>query len=69
MSNLDFPFLEGEFYIDRTKLNYSTARGWSIVQDTKYGPKLFDTYYTKEQAEIAAKRYGLKLKEVYNNVD
>lgn len=58
---MDFPFLEGEFYIDRTKLNYSTAREWSIVQDTKYGPKLFDTYYTKEQAEIAARHYGIKI--------
>lgn len=60
-NSMHFPFMQGKFYIDKHTLRYNTAREWAILQDTKYGPKLFDTYFTKEQAETAAKYYNLDI--------
>lgn len=48
------------FYIDQHG-DKSIARSWAILEMTKYGPKQFDIYFTKEQAETAAKHYGLTI--------
>lgn len=59
MSKLNFPFTEGEFYIDIH--DNRSSRPWAIWQSTKYGPRQFDIYITREQAEIAAKHYDLTM--------
>lgn len=48
------------FYIEQHG-DKRAARSWAILEPTKYGPKQFDTYFTKEQAETAAKHYGLTM--------
>ena len=49
------------FYIDLHGNKLTTTRPWAILEVTKYGPKQFDVYITKEQAETAAKLYGLTI--------
>ena len=49
------------FYIELHGNNLTNSRPWAILEMTKYGPKQFDIYFTKEQAETAAKHYGLTI--------
>ena len=54
---------ETKFYIGLHNQKHTVGRPWAIYEKTKYGPKQFDIYFTKEQAEIAAKLYGLTISE------
>lgn len=49
------------FYIDLHHNKHTAFRPWAILEMTKYGPKQFDIYFTKEAAETAAKHYGLTI--------
>jgi hypothetical protein len=49
------------FYIDLHQNKATNFRPWAILEMTKYGPKCFDIYFTKEAAETAAKVYGLTI--------
>ena len=59
MIKLNCTLESDEFYIDL--YDNSSHRPWAILEMTKYGPRQFDIYLTKEQAETAAKHYGLKI--------
>lgn len=62
MSDADYPYKMGEFFIDIHNIKGITTRKWAILQSVgKYGNKLFDVYKTKEQAEQSAKFYGLTI--------
>lgn len=50
-----------EFYIDLHNSKHTNFRPWAILEMTKWGPKQFDIYFTKEDAETAAKVYGLTI--------
>lgn len=52
---------DSKFYIDKHDMKYVSYRPWAILEPTKYGPKVFDIFYTKEQAETAAKCHGLTI--------
>ena len=52
---------DGIFYIDLHGHKLTTSRPWAILEHTKYGPKQFDIYFTKEAAERAAKIFGIKI--------
>ena len=52
---------DAKFYIDLHGSKHTIYRPWAILEMTKYGPKCFDIYFTKEQAETAAKHYGLTI--------
>lgn len=54
---------EAKFYIGLHNQKHTVLRPWAILEVTKYGPKQFDIYFTKEQAETAAKLYGLTISE------
>ena len=54
---------EAVFYIDLHDQKHTKSRPWAIFEVTKYGPKQFDIYITKEQAETAAKLYGLTISD------
>lgn len=54
---------ESVYYIALHNQKHTVTRPWAILEDTKWGPRQFDIYYTKEAAEKAAKLHGLKLKE------
>ena len=49
------------FYIDLHSNKHTVTRPWAILEMTKYGPRQFDIYFTKEAAETAAKAYGLTI--------
>jgi len=49
------------FYIDLHNQTHTNFRPWAILEMTKWGPKQFDIYHTKEQAETAAKLYGITI--------
>ena len=49
------------FYIDLHNQKHTVSRPWAILEMTKWGPKQFDIYFTKEQAESAAKLHGLTI--------
>jgi hypothetical protein len=49
------------FYIDLHHNKHTAYRPWAILEMTKYGPRQFDIYFTKEAAEIAANQYGLTI--------
>ena len=51
------------FYIDLHGNRNTFARPWAILEMTKFGPKLFDIYRTKEDAERAAKTFDIKISE------
>ena len=52
---------EGVFYIDLHGNKHTVSRPWAILEHTKYGPKQFDIYFTKEDAERAAKMYNITI--------
>jgi hypothetical protein len=47
------------FYIDLHNQTHTNIRPWAILEITKWGPRQFDIYVTKEQAETAANLYGI----------
>lgn len=49
------------FYIGLHNQKHTVLRPWAIMEMTKYGPKQFDIYFSKEQAELAAKIHGLTI--------
>ena len=61
MINLISVANDAKFYIDLHGSEHTIYRPWAILEMTKYGPKCFDIYFTKEQAETAAKHYGLTI--------
>lgn len=61
MIKLNCTLESDEFYIDLHGNKHTVHRPWAILEMTKYGPRQFDIYFTKEQAETAAKHYGLKI--------
>lgn len=62
MSKFNYPFTEGEFYISLHEIKGLNYRPWGILQIMeKYKFRLFDVYKTKEQAETAAKGFGLTI--------
>jgi hypothetical protein len=54
---------EATFYIDLHNQKHTVGRPWAILEVTKYGPKQFDVYLSKEHAENAAKLYGISISE------
>lgn len=46
---------DSKFYIGKHGMKYVSYRLWAIMEPTKYGPKIFDIFYTEEQAVTAAK--------------
>lgn len=54
---------EAIFYIGLHHQKHTMGRPWAIFEMTKYGPKQFDVYITKDQAENAAKFMGLNIVE------
>lgn len=49
------------FYIDLHNQTHTNFRPWAILEMTKWGPKQFDIYHTKERAETAANLYGITI--------
>mgnify|MGYP006276464429 FL=1 len=54
---------DAEYAIGLHGIKY-IGRPWAIMEQTKYGLKLFDVYFTKEQAESVAKFYDFNVKEL-----
>ena len=52
---------ESVYYVDLHNQKHTVTRPWAILEMTKWGPKQFDIYFTKEDAERAAKVHGLKI--------
>ena len=50
-----------EFYIKEHGLSSITSRRWAILEDTKYGPRLFDVYNSENDARKASEYYGLMM--------
>ena len=46
---------DSKFYIGKHGMKYVSYRPWAIMEPTKYGPKIFDIFYTEEQAVTAAR--------------
>ena len=51
------------FYIGLHNQKHTYGRPWAIFEMTNHGPKQFDVYVSKEQAETAAKQYGLVISD------
>lgn len=61
MSDLISLNKDSVFYIDLHHNKHTNFRPWAILEMTKWGPKQFDIYFTKESAERAAKLHGLTI--------
>lgn len=61
MSDLISLNKDSVFYIDLHGNKLTNFRPWAILEMTKWGPKQFDIYFTKEAAERAAKLHGLTI--------